>query len=101
MILTGENGSTWRKPYPSGTLSTTNPTCSGLQRNPGFGSETPATNMAPAGNSIWTEIITQLMACHLYVSGVFVSEVLTAVNTHNVGYDNARANRDLRLPPRC
>jgi hypothetical protein len=43
MILTGENWRTWRKTFPSATLSTTNPTWTVLGVNPGLQCEKPAT----------------------------------------------------------
>jgi len=36
MILTGANKNTWRKNSSSETLSTTNPTCTGLEWNLGL-----------------------------------------------------------------
>ena len=44
MKLTGENRSTRRKTCPSTTLSTTNPTWTDQESNPGLRGERPATN---------------------------------------------------------
>jgi hypothetical protein len=44
MILTRENWRTWRKTYPSATLSTTNLTWTEPGANPGLRCERPATN---------------------------------------------------------
>jgi len=51
MILTGENRSSWRKPFPSANLSTTNPTRTGLGLKPELRGETPATNRLRHGSS--------------------------------------------------
>ena len=44
MILTQENGSTWRKTCQAVILSVTNPTRSGLESNPGLHGERLVTN---------------------------------------------------------
>jgi hypothetical protein len=44
IILTGKNRRTRRKTCPSATLSTTNPTCTDPDANPGLRGERPATN---------------------------------------------------------
>jgi len=41
MIVTGENWSIWRKTFPTATLSSTNPTNTGLGQNPGLCSQRP------------------------------------------------------------
>jgi hypothetical protein len=45
MILTGENRSTRRNPWPCATFSTTNPTCTGLGSNPGLHSNSKRCRM--------------------------------------------------------
>jgi hypothetical protein len=49
MILTGEDGSTWWKTYLSPTLSTVNPTLTGLGSNLWLRTERPATNHLSSG----------------------------------------------------
>jgi hypothetical protein len=54
MRLTGENRSTRRKPCPSDTFSTTNPTWADPGSNPGLRGERPATNRLSLGTAIYT-----------------------------------------------
>jgi hypothetical protein len=51
MKLTGENQSTQGKPFPSATLSTTNPTLAEPGLNPGLRNERPATNRLRHGTA--------------------------------------------------
>jgi hypothetical protein len=51
MKLTGENRSTRRKPRPSATLFTTNPTWTYPGSNPGLRGERPATNRLSHGTA--------------------------------------------------
>jgi hypothetical protein len=59
MILTGENGRTWRETCPSASLSTTNPTWTDMSANPGRHREMPVTNH-----------LSHDMACKLYKCSV-------------------------------
>jgi hypothetical protein len=52
---TRETGSTQRKTFSNATLSTTNPTCSGLGSSPGLLRQTPATNRLSHGNALKIE----------------------------------------------
>jgi hypothetical protein len=52
MKLTGENGSTRGKTCPSATLSTTQPTWTDPESNPGLRGERPATNRLSHGTAI-------------------------------------------------
>jgi hypothetical protein len=52
MILTGENGCTWRKTCPSATLSARNPTWTGLRLNLGLQGERAVTDHLNHGTSI-------------------------------------------------
>jgi hypothetical protein len=60
--LTGENRRTWRKTYPSATLSTTNPTWVDTGVNSGLGGERSVTNCLGHGTAIYfnTQIKLQL-----------------------------------------
>jgi hypothetical protein len=51
MKLTGENRSTRRKPCPSATLSTTNPTRTDPGSNPGLRRDRPATSRLKHGTA--------------------------------------------------
>jgi hypothetical protein len=51
MIVTGEHKSSWRKPFPSANLSTTNPKRTGLGLKPELHCETPATNRLSHGSA--------------------------------------------------
>jgi hypothetical protein len=51
MKLTGENRSTRRKPCPSATLSTTNPTWTDPGSSTGLRGESPATNCLSHGTA--------------------------------------------------
>jgi hypothetical protein len=52
IILTGESRRTRRKPFPSASLPTTNPTWTDLGANPGFRGERPATNHPSHGTAL-------------------------------------------------
>jgi hypothetical protein len=51
-IMTGENRTTWRKTWPSVTLSTTNPTRTDPGSNPGLRVEGPGTNRLNHGTAL-------------------------------------------------
>jgi hypothetical protein len=56
MKLTGENGRTRTKTCPSATLSTTNPTWTDPESNPGLHGERPATNRLSHGTALATAL---------------------------------------------
>jgi hypothetical protein len=75
MKLTGENRSTRGKTCPSATLSTTNPTWTDPESNPGLRGERPATNRLSHGTAhrVWLHVTgTQQLywLCELFFQGL-------------------------------
>jgi hypothetical protein len=58
IVLTGKGQSTRRKPYPTASFFTTNPTWTGLEKNPGLRGERPATNRLTHGTAVrcWSHL---------------------------------------------
>jgi hypothetical protein len=88
MKLTGENRSTWRKPCPSATLSTTNPTWTEPGSNPGLRDRRPATNRLSHGTAnihYICVLFTAFVGCYRdYINVLYIHNILLHISASHV-----------------